>query len=53
MLANRTYVVEVSGESKKAFLDEHPEIRNALAAAEAEAKSASPSAVADRRSPVT
>ncbi len=30
--ADRTYVVEVSRESKKAFLDEHPDIRNALAA---------------------
>ncbi|HEY0709044.1 MAG TPA: 2Fe-2S iron-sulfur cluster-binding protein [Polyangia bacterium] len=53
MLADRTYVVEVSGESRKAFLDEHPEIRNALAAAEAEAKAAQTSPPADRRSPVT
>jgi ferredoxin, 2Fe-2S len=35
MQADRTYVVEVSRESRKAFLDEHPEIRNALASAEA------------------
>jgi 2Fe-2S ferredoxin len=35
MLADRTYVLEVSRESRQAFLDEHPEIRNALAAAEA------------------
>jgi ferredoxin, 2Fe-2S len=33
MESDRTYVIEVSGESKKAFLDEHPDIRNALAAA--------------------
>ena len=38
--ADRTYVVEVSRESRKAFLDEHPEIRNALAKAEAEAAAA-------------
>jgi 2Fe-2S ferredoxin len=38
MKADRTYVVEISRESRKAFLDEHPEIRNALAKAEAEAK---------------
>ena len=31
MTADRTYVVEISRESRKAFLDEHPEIRNALA----------------------
>jgi 2Fe-2S ferredoxin len=43
MLADRTYVIEVSRESRKAFLDEHPDIRNALAKAEAEAKSATPS----------
>jgi ferredoxin, 2Fe-2S len=35
MKAERTYVVEISRESRKAFLDEHPEIRNAIAAAEA------------------
>ena len=35
--ADRTYVVEVSRESRKAFLDEHPDLRNALARAEAEA----------------
>lgn len=40
MEEDRTYVVEVSGESKKAFLDEHPDIRNALAKAEAEAAAA-------------
>jgi 2Fe-2S ferredoxin len=32
MKAERTYVLEVSRESRQAFLDEHPEIRNALAA---------------------
>ena len=37
MLADRTYVIEVSRESRKAFLDEHPDIRNALAKAEADA----------------
>lgn len=37
--ADRIYVVEISRESRKAFLDEHPEIRNALAKAEAEARS--------------
>jgi hypothetical protein len=36
MKADQTYVVEISRESRKAFLDEHPEIRNALAKAEAE-----------------
>ena len=35
----RTYVVEISRESRKAFLDEHPEIRNALAKAQAGAAS--------------
>ena len=41
--AERTYVVEISRESRKAFLDEHPEIRNALKKAEAEKpKGASP-----------
>jgi 2Fe-2S ferredoxin len=33
MQADRTYVVQISAESRKAFLDEHPEIRNALAQA--------------------
>jgi ferredoxin, 2Fe-2S len=32
LLEERTYVVEVSRESRKAFLDEHPEIRAKLAA---------------------
>lgn len=27
LLADRRYVVEVSGESRQAFLDEHPELR--------------------------
>ena len=31
MQQDRTYVVQISAESRKAFLDEHPEIRNALA----------------------
>jgi ferredoxin, 2Fe-2S len=35
--ADRTYVVEISRESRKAFLDEHPDLRNALAKAEAAA----------------
>jgi 2Fe-2S ferredoxin len=35
MQAEQTYVVEISRESRKAFLDEHPDIRNALAKAEA------------------
>jgi 2Fe-2S ferredoxin len=43
MKAEGTYVVEISRESRKAFLDEHPEIRNAIAAAEAaRAKGAAP-----------
>jgi 2Fe-2S ferredoxin len=42
MQADRTYVVEVSRESRKAFLDEHPEIRNALARAEANLSSDAP-----------
>ena len=33
--ATRTIVVEISRESRQAFLDEHPEIRNALAQAQA------------------
>jgi len=41
MTGERLYVVEISAESRKAFLDEHPEIRNALAKAESN-KSASP-----------
>jgi len=41
MTEDRLYVVEISAESRKAFLDEHPEIRNALAKAEA-AKTAAP-----------
>ena len=40
MLAERTYVVEISPESRKAFLDEHPEIRNALAQAQAAGRAA-------------
>jgi ferredoxin, 2Fe-2S len=36
--AERTYVIEISAESRKAFLDEHPEIRKALAQAEAEGR---------------
>ena len=40
--AERTYVVEVSRESRQAFLDEHPEIRNALAEKGKPAKSAAP-----------
>jgi 2Fe-2S ferredoxin len=32
----RLYVVEISRESRKAFLDEHPELREALARSEAE-----------------
>jgi 2Fe-2S ferredoxin len=40
---DRTYVVEITRESRQAFLDEHPEIRAALKKAEAEkAKGASP-----------
>ena len=39
--ADRTYVVEISRESRKAFLDEHPEIRNALAKAEARGRAKS------------
>ncbi len=35
MLEDRTYVVQISAESRKAFLDEHPELRNALAQAQA------------------
>ena len=35
-IAIRGRVVEISRESRKAFLDEHPDIRNALARAEAE-----------------
>jgi ferredoxin, 2Fe-2S len=42
LLADRTYVVEVSRESRKAFLDEHPEIRNALARAESSLASDAP-----------
>ena len=37
MKAERTYLIEISRESRKAFLDEHPEIRNAMAKAAAEA----------------
>jgi 2Fe-2S ferredoxin len=40
---DRTYVVEITRESRQAFLDEHPELRAALKRAEAEkAKGASP-----------
>jgi len=40
---DRTYVVEITRESRQAFLDEHPEIRAALKKAEADkAKGASP-----------
>jgi ferredoxin, 2Fe-2S len=42
MLQERTYVVEISPESRKAFLDEHPEIRNALAQAQTAAGRAVP-----------
>jgi ferredoxin len=43
LVADRTYVVEISRESRKAFLDEHPELRAALARAEAEkSKGAAP-----------
>jgi 2Fe-2S ferredoxin len=35
MTAERTYVVEITRESRQAFLDEHPEIRAAMKAAEA------------------
>jgi ferredoxin, 2Fe-2S len=42
MQADSTYVVEISPESRKAFLDEHPEIRNALAQAQAAAGRAAP-----------
>ena len=31
MLEDRTYVIEITRESRKAFLDEHPDIRQALA----------------------
>jgi 2Fe-2S ferredoxin len=41
LLASGTYVVEISPESRKAFLDEHPEIRNALAQAQAAGRAAS------------
>jgi ferredoxin, 2Fe-2S len=40
LLADRTYVVEISPESRKAFLDEHPEIRNALAQGQAVGRAA-------------
>jgi 2Fe-2S ferredoxin len=36
MTAERTYVIEITRESRKAFLDEHPELRAAIAKAEAE-----------------
>jgi 2Fe-2S ferredoxin len=42
MQAERTYIVEISRESRKAFLDEHPDLRNALAKAEAEAAAGAP-----------
>jgi 2Fe-2S ferredoxin len=43
MKAERTYVIEITRESRKAFLDEHPEIRAAIAKAEAEkSKGAAP-----------
>ncbi len=35
LLKDRTYVVSISRESRQAFLDEHPEIREALKAAAA------------------
>ena len=35
-----TYLIEISPESRKAFLDEHPEIRNALAQAQAAGRAA-------------
>jgi ferredoxin, 2Fe-2S len=40
LLADRSYVVEISPESRKAFLDEHPEIRNALAQAQTAGRAA-------------
>jgi 2Fe-2S ferredoxin len=46
MTAERTYLIEISRESRKAFLDEHPDIRNALAKAEAEAAAAKTAATA-------
>jgi 2Fe-2S ferredoxin len=43
MLEERAYVVEISRESRQAFLDEHPEIRAALAKAAADkARGAAP-----------
>jgi 2Fe-2S ferredoxin len=39
---DRLYVVEITRESRQAFLDEHPEIRAALARGEGKAKSATP-----------
>jgi ferredoxin, 2Fe-2S len=35
LLEEKTYVVEITRESRQAFLDEHPEIRAALAQAKA------------------
>jgi|SRR4051794_7131220 2Fe-2S ferredoxin len=37
-----TYVVEITRESRQAFLDEHPELRAAMKLAEQKAKGASP-----------
>jgi 2Fe-2S ferredoxin len=43
MTEERTYVVEITRESRQAFLDEHPEIRAAMARAQAaKPKDASP-----------
>src|SRR3954452_24147292 len=41
MRAEQTYVVEITRESRQAFLDEHPELRAAIARAK-EAKGATP-----------
>jgi hypothetical protein len=43
MLEEHLYVVEISRESRQAFLDEHPELRAALAKAQEEkARGAAP-----------
>ena len=39
---DRTYVVAITRESRQAFLDEHPEIRAALAHAEGKSRGATP-----------
>ncbi len=46
LLKDRLYVVEISRESRQAFLDEHPDIREALAKAAAEKAAAQKSAAA-------